>query len=417
MQFHVLGLGAIGSLLSYHLRRSLPAGNVVTLIHKSIRQARNTIESGPSVCVENDGVVSCATGYKAEVFEGTITPRIPLSERTEENKGKGSSFTLNNIQDAENIESLFVTTQAHQTLPAIRRLSPRLSGNSTIVLLSNGMGIYEELVEKIFRNPYNRPHFILASNTHGAFIRSRTTRFNVVHTGVGEIQFGIVPDPQGRNFEAGFLDPEISPTERQATITDITTTPEQDPQFSKYRSLRNTVAALLLMENLHTSWRPMEDIQSAMRRKLVVNSVINPLTAVLGCRNGELFAHPAATSILRGVCAEASRVYAAEMRAQATAYEQSMGPTSEDDPILFSRLPSALKAPSLQQEVLRVAELTKGNFSSMLESVRRGSETEIRYMNGHLLRMGKAYNIRMPYTASLMHMLQLRSAIPIAANL
>ncbi|THV07513.1 hypothetical protein K435DRAFT_260012 [Dendrothele bispora CBS 962.96] len=418
MQFHVLGLGAIGSLVSHHLRHSLPPRNVVTLIHKSVRQARNTIEDGPTVYVENGGVTSSTTGFKSEIFEGTVSSRIPLSERTAANEEKGPGFSSNDIQEAERIDSLFVTTKAHQTLPALRRLSPRLSGNSTIVLLQNGMGIYEELVEHIFRNPYNRPHFILASNTHGAFIRSRAARFHVVHTGIGEIQFGIVPDPAGRNFEAGFFDPEVFPLGRQARITDITTSSEQDHQFGRYQSLRNTVAALLLMDNLRTSWRPMEEIQLAMRRKLVVNSVINPLTAILGCRNGELFSHQAARSILRGVCTEASRVYAAEMQAQAKVFVDSLGPRSEDeDALLLNRFPPVLKWQSLEQEVLRVAELTKGNYSSMLESVRRGSQTEIKYMNGHLLRMGKAYSIRMPHTASLMHMLQLRSAIPVEVKL
>ena len=49
------------------------------------------------------------------------------------------------------IETLFVTTKAQNTADAISRMFHHLTPRSTIVLLQNGMGIYDDLVQKPFR--------------------------------------------------------------------------------------------------------------------------------------------------------------------------------------------------------------------------------------------------------------------------
>jgi len=59
------------------------------------------------------------------------------------------------------------------------------------------MGVYERLVEDVFRNPEQRPHFIVAANDHGAWNKDY---FHTVHASIGSITFGIVADPRGRKF-------------------------------------------------------------------------------------------------------------------------------------------------------------------------------------------------------------------------
>jgi 2-dehydropantoate 2-reductase len=191
--------------------------------------------------VDRNAIVTSASGFKLETS---------MSPSTAE--GKSVDVVRNQdlgglMSDSDRIHTLFITTKAHQTLPAIRQLMPRLSVNPTIVLLQNGMGIYEELISEIFRNPEHRPHFILTSNTHGAFLRKPN---HVVHSGLGSIEFAIVPDPGGKNFEKGFREtsPASSP---QPRLLDIIS--PGDPGFTCYESLRATVAALLLLKPFHVS--------------------------------------------------------------------------------------------------------------------------------------------------------------------
>ena len=73
----------------------------------------------------------------------------------------------------------------------------------------------------------------------------------------------------------------------------------------RYKSLRETIAALLLLEDL-VSWKVVEEMHFIVRQK---PAVINTLTAILSYRNGDLFQHPFVVEILDKFCAEASRSY------------------------------------------------------------------------------------------------------------
>ncbi|KAG5647759.1 hypothetical protein DXG03_008482 [Asterophora parasitica] len=395
MRFHILGLGPIGNLISYHLRRALPREHSITLIHKTHSQAKDTARLG-GISIESQGLVATADGFRSEAFEALG----PVSSKNSPTRRVGA---------AETIESLFISTKAHQTVPAVRRLLPRLSANSTIVLMQNGMGIYEELVHDIFRNPEQRPHFVLASNTHGAF--RKDTHF--VHAGVGAIKFGIVPDSAQRNYESGFDDTTIPKPERRPRLSDITPITD-DPYYQKYSSLRNTVAALLVMENLNVSWMPIAQVQTAMRTKLVANAVINPLSALMGCRNGDLFHSTASKRLLRRVCQEASAAFTAQIKADSQAWLESLAASGADTQnMALEGIPRSLTQHALEEEVLRVAQATKGNISSMLADVRRGRSTEVDFLNGYLLKLGNTYRVPMPATATLLNLVKMRGAIPI----
>lgn len=379
MHYHVLGLGPVGCLLAHNLRRILPHTHDISLIYKPPLP----LPERGSIKVDTFGSESTSDGFLFETFQNA--------------KQQG-----NEAQNPKQIQSLFVALKAHYTADALESLKYRLSANSTIVLMQNGMGLYEQLIRDVFRNPSQRPHFILASNTHGAFT---IQPYHVVHAGIGSIDFGIVPDSNGREFEAGFYDDSKLHSQRRPRLSDITSSVDADS--ARYISLRDTVAALLLLEPLSTSWKPYAELQLIMRRKLVVNAVINPLTALMGCRNGDLTRWPSASRIIRKICWEASLVFAAEMMREM----QSRGVDAKD--ATLPSLPKSLSSGCLEEEVSRVAQLTKNNVSSMLQDIRQGKPTEIEYMNGYLINLGRELGVRMPYNLVLRDLVRLRYRIPL----
>ena len=409
MRFYILGIGPIGSLLAHHLRAALPRVHSVTLIHKSVSQARTAASLGSAISVENQGMVQTSDGYDMEVFEqGDYSGAgIPFDSTLSRDEVKRYSPSPENPR-TDPIETLFVTTKAQNTTNAISRMLPRLTPRSTIVLLQNGMGIYEDLVQKLFRNPESRPHFVLASNTHGAWLKSP---LHVVHAGVGGIEFGIIPDSRGRDFEAA-LSEECKPQhERELTLDDIVR--QGETSFAQYSSLRDTVAVLGSLDGLGCKWRRMSDVQLAMRKKLVVNAVVNPLTAILGCRNGALFKDEASKRTLQDVCTEAASAFQAQLEADTQAFLGSLAPDVERSQTPLGRMPNDLQADALVQEVKRVAHLTRGNISSTLSDIRKGRPTEISFLNGYLVRLGKEYGVPMPVNSALLDMVNMRSAIPV----
>ncbi|KAH9486488.1 putative 2-dehydropantoate 2-reductase [Psilocybe cubensis] len=392
MHIHILGMGPVGCLLAHHIRQILPRSHIISLIHKTHAHRLEYMKRG-SLEVERMGVVSRTNKFLHEDF--MESPNLPPHP--------AASQYLSPLLRTP-IESLFVAIKAQHTVSAIQALVPRLSPSSTIVLMQNGMGIYERLVHEVFRNPAQRPHFILASNTHGAFM---TDPYHVIHAGVGSIEFGI-PPARGRNYEAGLQDTELPKEERRLRLSDITR--PTDPDFEQYKSLREAVAVLLLTKSLNVSWRPFSELDLAMKRKVVVNAVLNPLTSIMGCKNGDLFAHKPAIDLLEQVCNEASSVFLAQHTLESGQQMQAEGInfTEHDIPPLSKSLSSE----SLKNDVLQVAALTRGNISSMLQDIRRGRETEIEYINGYLESLGRQLDVETPTISLLRKLVELKLVLP-----
>lgn len=409
MRFYVLGLGPIGCLLAHNLRSVLPRAHPITLIYKSARQAWTPKNAAATITIENQGVRQSTDGYDIEVFDKYSGTGGGIRFNSQLSREESAAFTPSDEDlRIEPIEAIFISTKAHSTAAALSHLAPRLTSRSTIVLLQNGMGIYEDLVQRIFRNPESRPHFILASITHGAWAKSP---FHVVHAGVGDITFGIVPDNRQRDFEVSVADGSKSLFERSLDLDDITR--PGDPSFDQYRSLRHTVGALRSLDALACKWNPIADVQLAMRKKLVVNAVLNSLTAILGCRNGGLFKDSSSRHLMRSVCEEAAAAFHAQIEADMQTWLDSLDPGVDKNQVPVGRVSKELGADVLEREVLRVANLTRGNMSSMLSDVRKNNPTEVDFFNGYLVRLGEQYGIPMPVNKSLVQLVTMRSAIPI----
>jgi 2-dehydropantoate 2-reductase len=150
------------------------------------------------------------------------------------------------------------------------------------------------------------------------------------------------------------------------------------------------LASLLRAAGLETHLAP--DLNSLAWGKLVINSAINPLTALLRVPNGFL----AEDEQARGLMIEAARETADVARA------------------LSITLPYSDAA----QRVLEVARATAANQSSMLQDVRRGSPTEIEAINGAVVRYGRQANIPTPINQEFLRLVRsLPAHQPIASEL
>ena len=228
---------------------------------------------------------------------------------------------------------------------------------------------------------------------------------HVVHAGVGALRYGIVPDGR-RDFEKSLSDANIRPALRRLTVDDIVSG-EEDPLRDHYLSLRNTITVLQSLSELHPQWESHNRLQTTLRQKLVVNSVVNPITMLMGCRNGDLYGNPVIDRLIVKICSEAQSAFEAEAKARAMVNGTEVAP-----------IPQELKAKNLVDECRRVIKLTAANISSMLADQRRGHiDTEIDYFNGYLLGLGRRHNLFMPVNSTVVDMVKIRSSLPIDSRL
>lgn len=125
--------------------------------------------------------------------------------------------------------------------------------------------------------------------------------------------------------------------------------------------------------DLHCQLRP--DIQAALWQKLVINCCINPLTALYDCKNGELAGHVEAKAQLADIIHECRLV------AEAAGFAEVLA--------------------NIDKQVSDVIALTADNSSSMRQDLHHQRNTEIDYLNGHIVRLGAMYHIDTPVNRQL----------------
>ena len=115
----------------------------------------------------------------------------------------------------------------------------------------------------------------------------------------------------------------------------------------------------------------VDDAQSLIWGKLVINAAINPLTALLRIPNGELLARPITRKMMASLARETAEVAAAE----------------------HVHLPFSNPVSAAED----VARKTARNISSMFQDVRRGAPTEIDAICGAVTKRAEFHGINTPY--------------------
>lgn len=124
------------------------------------------------------------------------------------------------------------------------------------------------------------------------------------------------------------------------------------------------------------------DLTSMVWGKLVINVAINPLSALLGVKNGQLLESSYSRELMALVARETSQV------GHAMGVEFNF-----TDPV---------------QAVEAVAEATAENKSSMLQDVIRGAPTEIDVLCGAVVELGHKYGVDTPYNQLLWKLIKAR---------
>lgn len=124
----------------------------------------------------------------------------------------------------------------------------------------------------------------------------------------------------------------------------------------------------------------VSDVRSLIWGKLVINSAINPLSALLRLKNGELLEHPARRLLMADLARETAAVAAAKGI-----------PLPYPDPVSATE---------------DVARRTCGNRSSMLQDILRGAPTEIEAISGAIVVIGKTLGIPTPYNDCMARLVQ-----------
>ncbi|MGB1696962.1 MAG: ketopantoate reductase family protein [Thermoplasmatota archaeon] len=207
---------------------------------------------------------------------------------------------------------IIITAKAHQTHEIAAQLQPHLAPDGTVVSIQNGLGNQQKL-ERFF----DAEQVVVGLTSQGATIQEPGV---VYHAGLGPTKLG------GPRAEA--------------------------------------IAELLapLQPTVH------EDIREQVWTKAIVNAALNPLGAIFGCKNGEVYADPDRRALAKAITAEC---WALATKAR-------------------------VDIPDPWPAVESIMQMTADNKCSMLQDVEAKRPTEIEQITGRLVRLGELLLVSMP---------------------
>jgi 2-dehydropantoate 2-reductase len=246
-----------------------------------------------------------------------------------EREGKDTHFKINICADPTmpgKPDLVVLCVKAYDTDTASSYLSPLVSNDTDILSLQNGVGNAEILCDI-----FGEQRVLCGTTVLGANLK---VPGHVIHAGEGETVIG---QPDGG-------------TDRSEKVIDIFRESNIDVRQSK-------------------------NIESVIWSKLLINSAINPLTAILSVRNGVLPKLDGAKEVMKDSVSEA-----------VTVCEKKGIELAFDNPY---------------EEALSVCEATSKNISSMLSDVRAGKKTEINQINGAVYKEAQKLGVSAPVNKNL----------------
>ncbi|KAI9927980.1 hypothetical protein AWENTII_012357 [Aspergillus wentii] len=334
----------------------------MTLLLHNPNLYRHWLAKKKCLAINTNGLDDIKTGFDIDVlnsetwhslpyFDENGTPKKDKNNLSEKAlKAEAEQSLAQSKEDDEHIECLIVTVKANMTVKALGSVSHRLTRDSTVLLLQNGMGTIEELNKKVFPDPLKRPNYMSGVLSHGLL---RKDSFQVAHTGVGTTILSPVPSRDSLSPVVADEKTDWAPTTKYLLRT-LTLTPP-------LVAIAETPSSLLQYQ----------------LEKLAMNAVINPLTAILECGNGELLYNYSFTRLMRLLLLEISSVICALPELQGI-------PGVE-----FRFSPERLR-----RMVVQLANKTAKNSSSMLQDVQGRKVTEIEYINGYIIQRGEELGIK-----------------------
>ena len=276
--------------------------------------------------------------------------------------------TIHQIQPGA-IDTLLVTTKSYQAVDAVQSIllhRPEiLSPSSRIILLCNGaLSVRDELLPCLMSSAKNNHHhtrrripLILATTTHGAYREEEEVEVETVNAGRSSISC-LVHAGMGQTF-----------------------LPEDAADVVPFWNAAGLKGS---------STSDMEDLQW---KKLAANCVINPLTALFRCTNGDLRMEPAFYELQHELLREVSQVAKKASTTRVSVEHNHNNNSTLDEEIL-------------RQFVQQVMDDTRDNKSSMLQDVLSGRMTEIHHLNDYIVRKGRTLGIDCPANEEMVSRVQ-----------
>jgi len=239
-------------------------------------------------------------------------------------------FNLNAVEDASEIDKadlILLTTKTYDTISAIKTAKHLVDKGAYVLLIQNGLGTEEQVA-----NELDSTRVLRATTCMGAL----------------RVEPGVV----------------------EATGCGLTEIGSRFPENYDY-----VLELTEMLKKCGFEVRASDNIEGVVWTKTLVNCGINPVGALTGFKNGEVYKNPQLRQLVIRLVEEA------------VAIVKALGiELTTEDPVRYA---------------LGTAKATGDNVNSMLQDVLAGKRTEIDSITGEIIRLGKELGIETPSNESV----------------
>ncbi|KAI1331057.1 ketoisovalerate reductase [Xylariaceae sp. FL0255] len=364
-RIYILGIGNIGRLYAICLSKLDAAPPITLIVHR--RELLEHWARQPGIELARHGEVHRSANFDIEWWTDTKPEHGPVSE-------------------PRRIGNLIIATKASDAMPQVDRVRRYLDRSSVVAFAQNGMcKMWPPLGARYISARFaagESPAWIACVTTHGVTSQGpfRSTHASPANALVGPV----IPAGSGDDQQMEYFKQQVA------------NAPDLDArQVSR------------------------KDLWVAQLEKLVVNSIINPLTAVLRCLNGELFADRGddLLIIMDKLLREASETLRCLVLDPQSESILLSRPTNGADSKALAQMRQELlerfSFSRLQSMVHEVGAKVVANTSSMLQDVRAGKQTEIDDFNGWLVDTAKLLDkgLQLPTHEKLIALVKTRAEL------
>ncbi|OAX80818.1 hypothetical protein ACJ72_04849 [Emergomyces africanus] len=431
-RIHIIGVGNIGGFLAHSLAGDTKPLPITLLLHNS-KTLERWEKNRQRITLVRNGLAEHRWGFDINVKRDGVWHYVPQDSKLAQEQKKAGGYPERDPTEADDevIDNLIVASKATRVRWVLESVKHRLTPYSTIVFVHNGLGVQEQVNEHVFPDPETRPNYIFGVISHGLF---KMDHFVIKHAGVGSCLFSIgYTNPLAR----AKTENDITEYKKRQEMERITASWEQTgeehqqegetqrkldepqdkeqlqhqqdlqahhetPQSNLPKEVWSSTSLYLIRvltrnTQLVASAVPSDTFFQYQLEKLAINCIINPLTVIFDCFNGDLLYNYHISRVQRLLLLEISAVICAL-------------PELQGVPGIEARF-----APDrLRTLAVSVMANTAKNVSSMLQDVRLKNPTEIKYMNGYIVKKGEELGIKCALNYMVVQMVLAREKIKLA---
>ncbi|KAI2472319.1 hypothetical protein F4781DRAFT_438531 [Annulohypoxylon bovei var. microspora] len=266
------------------------------------------------------------------------------------------------------IHNIIISTVTGAVIPSLAALSQYIDRRTTVCLLTPGLGLMEELNEKLFEDPSSRPNYILCHSDH-KFSRVSSLQYSLKHV-PGKLLLHAVP----RDDEDVDLDRRTSEALGK----------QHTQHMIKLLSQAGGLGAIPL------PW------QVFLRQKLpgmIFESLADTISVVLGCRFDQIRSSKYTMTFWDRLLEETMRIVISL-------------PELREYPDLLEFFTQE----SFPKKLRRKLELQRSDYSRWIPMIRKGKMPPVDVINGYFVRRAEELGIRHTLNSQMIALVKGRQA-------